>query len=344
MKTRNAEITFFDPRKIRMVTAASIVGFLALANGAHAQVRPIDTAMREAIELALKNQNSKAEEKLKTIVSSSKDNDRTDALMALARVQFQSNKLDESLKTLEMVPKGSDQWFEALEEKAWVALRQQNPDKALSHLETNLKELFLPLVGPESYFLAAYSHLRTCNYEAALKITSLFKDRFRNRISSLQEISRSTAPTPVMSSTLEKVMNKGWSSQTLGRDAHLLPRSVIQDAQLRHIYATLRANSTVERKAAFYDRIRQMAKVDLDEMSRIINQFRVLDVEITQRVYSRQPVKAALAGNDQAPKMDSPTRIRFPHDGEVWLDEVDKYHVRVKGCVPQGRGAKGQVL
>ena len=301
----------------------------------------------KAVEAALQGKNSKAESELESILSSAKGDYRNEVLMALARTQFQAKKLDQAMKTLEKVERGSDRWFEAVEEKAWISLRQSNPDQALSFLETNLKELFLPIVGPESYFLAAYSHLRTCNYAEALKLQTLFKARFRPRVESLQRIVKSNGNDPIVDTTLNKFLDRGFTLKTAGKDAHFLPRLLVHDQKLTALFERLKATKgDVSTRSEYNQRVRELAKVDLEEMSRIINQFQVLEVEITQRVYSKQPLKTAMQGKNEDLKIDTHNRIRFPHDGEVWLDEVDKYRVQVKGCPgnAQGRAGKGKAI
>lgn len=97
--------------------------------------------------------------------------------MQLARVLFQKNQLNEAIDSYSMIPKSSEFWLDAIEERAWAYLRLGNYDKARSDITTLLAPTFKDYASAEVYVLAAITNLKICDYPRILEDGRKFKER-----------------------------------------------------------------------------------------------------------------------------------------------------------------------
>ncbi|NCN39799.1 hypothetical protein GW916_00985, partial [bacterium] len=95
--------------------------------------------------------------------------------MQLARVLFQKNKLSEAIDLYSLIPKSSDLWLDAIEERAWAYLRLSNFDKARGDITTLLAPTFKDYTTPEVFVLSAITNLKICDYHRILKDNRMFK-------------------------------------------------------------------------------------------------------------------------------------------------------------------------
>ncbi len=65
--------------------------------------------------------------------------------LATARVLYQKTDVDGAIEHYNAIPKSSDFWLEALEERAWAHLRKNEYDKAVSDITTLLSPAFARL-------------------------------------------------------------------------------------------------------------------------------------------------------------------------------------------------------
>lgn len=311
------------------------------------------------------NKNKKALQHLDQIFDSEQDLISEDRIsMAMARAYFQDRQYNKALDLYKNIPRQSELWLESIEEKAYTYYRLNELGSALAELKTALAGVFKPQLGPEPYFLASFIHLKTCNYASVFDLTRNFKKRYRDRTQELQKLSnQGTSPSSqqLLASSGPETLN--WKS--LGYKSHSLPRLFYRDKFFHRSWKRLqrarleshqviqkvnysdlqsawqsRAQSVVqgEQKSA-RKRLQSLATEDLSEMSKILQKLNLVEAETIQRLHLLK--SASLRSNrwDQKPSSDY---LVFPVSSKtsVWLDELDHFDVKVKGCPT----LKGQVL
>lgn len=277
-------------------------------------------------------------------------------LMAAARMLYQDNKLDLAMKYYDQIPKTSDYWLEALEERAWIYARLNNFERTLGEMKTVLNPAFASQVGPESYFLATLADLRLCDYYSIFKLLKDFKARNETRLIEIQKLA-DTGHSPASDQALAKLEAGVQSWADLGSNIDRLPRFVNRDEVLsratnrmrmahqgfenikilnaQNPYFTKLVNAAVatikENESAAPARLKILAGQDVQEMRKNLMKLQLIETEAIQRMHVGQTYapksKGAVA---QKQVRDA---IEFPYeDKEVWMDELDHYQANAKGC------------
>jgi hypothetical protein len=112
-----------------------------------------------------------------------------------ARIYFQTNKLDESIKEYNRVKETSVLWLSALDEKAQAYGRKGDYAKVTSTLQSAMAPMFVDRVSPEIYFTAALTDLKICDYSSVFKVTEQFKKNFSSRLTKLAAQRKSLNPS-----------------------------------------------------------------------------------------------------------------------------------------------------
>jgi tetratricopeptide (TPR) repeat protein len=284
--------------------------------------------------------------------------------LALGRLYYQESHLDKAMDSYEKIPKNSDYWLEATEEKAWTDARNGDFAETLSRMKTLTVPFFTSQLGPEPYYLWGLSAVRICDYASVFQMLKTFKERFKNRVGALQTLA-ATGTTPSATKALGQLETNS-TIDGLGDDLANLPRFYQRDEELNRLASQARlARTEINGVGAMlavdpqnseldslkfqgqkdYQRARTrsqakmkvLARIDMAELSRILKKLHVVEVEAIQRMFPHQ----SLSKNDKNPngkvKEASGDQLVFPQDGEVWLDELSHYQVKVKGC-PVGGG------
>lgn len=235
-----------------------------------------------------------------------------------ARSLYAKNKLKDAIAVYDKIPKSSDYWVEAIEEKAWAYTRMQDYEKALAQLKSILNPVFLPYVGPESIMLASFIDLKICNYKGVFDKIKLFKNEMLPRVEALEALTKDPS-APVALSLTSKMSQGNVTGGMLGRDLTKLPRYSYRDKLL------LKSPK----------RMSLLAKNDLEEISKNLKKMKILEIEVIQRSYAYDK---SLTDKDldfeSAPKdaLEFPTSDK-PNQ-EVWLDEIGNYEVKTQKCAP----------
>lgn len=248
------------------------------------------------------------------------------SVMNKARVYFSKGELDKALSEYEKVPKSSDFWLESIEEKAHVMGRKKEYAKALALLQTPLSSAFVGLTGPEPYFVAALTHLKICDYSSIFKISSLFKERFKERVIALSQL-KNPEGQAVIQDFINRIANKPFHLETLGALVKTLPRNLPRDQVLQDLSKVKKSSN---RDTAIQSRILKLAKADLNEIEDILNKLQILEAEVIHRIHlaDKNNSKREKQGDFKKGK----DVMSFPYSGEVWLDELDNYATRVEKC------------
>ncbi len=284
-----------------------------------------------------------------------------------ARVLYQKGEVDAALNIYAQIPKGSSLWIDAVEERAWAHLRQQDYDKAMGVVTTAMSPVLAPLAGPETFFLANLMAYRVCDYARLFKNSETFKLRHRTRLADTQELAQK-GTNHAIDQVFASFEQNGVSQESAGALVESLPRGLVRDtafvramesrrallaeisraSKLLENTETLGGNPDLEKSIALnrskadrfhqqaFQRARVLAQTDLREYRMILNKMHIIEGEVIQRLSMDENLKGQRS--KLAQKDDSGDVLVFPYTNEVWMDELDNYQARVKDC-PTLKGA-----
>lgn len=236
-------------------------------------------------------------------------------VLNLARHAYEKNDLDKAISLYNQVPKSSDYWVDAQEEKAWAFTRKQDYNNAIGTLKSILNPVFAPYAGPEAYVLSAFIDLKICDYKSAFDKIKLFKEQMLPRVDALESIT-SNPNSEFVNDWIQKLA-KGdiTTSEQLGKDITKLPRYIQRDTHKI-------TNS----------RMKSLAQADLNEISRDLKKMKIIEIEVAQRSFAYTKEAPQKLKFDKRKSADI---MIFPDEqgsGEVWLDEIGKYEVKTNKC------------
>ncbi len=203
--------------------------------------------------LLMNNEDIKAAKLLKYLQGITENNPVSMDLMNLtaARMLYQNAYLTESIRYYKKVKKGSDYWFEALEEMGWAELRLGHPQNSLAYTQTLLNPDFGPDVGPGAFYLASLASLKICDYQGVLKTIREFKNRFRAKAKGLLDLKKQPE-TPAVKNLFSQLTERRISNLDLGVFAGKLPRHIAHDEGL---YFLLQRQNQLEREAEVAEKL-----------------------------------------------------------------------------------------
>lgn len=246
--------------------------------------------------------------------------DQNVATINEARQLYGKGKLEDALKVYSKIPKTSEFWVEAAEEKAWAHVRLNQFDKALAELKSVLNPVFLPFVGPEAIMLAAFIDLKTCNYKGVFEKIALYKKEMLPRVEALEAI-RSQTKSDVVTRWTEKMKTGSVTAAEVGSDITKLPRFFYRDKRA----------ATDARRASL------LAKKDLEDISKNLKKMKIIEIEVVQRSFAFD--QSLTDKKLKFGKVDKNNQMTFPDEldsREVWLDEIGNYEVKTQVCETSG--------
>jgi tetratricopeptide (TPR) repeat protein len=335
-------------------------------------ISPVDSrekALMEwnlAVQHGLKDDAKKAALIIATVMKN-KNNPVPEDLMNLtaARLLYQNAYYDAALKYYDKVPKSSDYFFEAQEEKAWAYLRKRQPQDALAITQSLVMPIFAGQVGPESWFVRALAQLKTCDYPAALETLKAFPKNYKDRTIALEKLSKESN-TAEVKSAIELIKSNSMQFTELAKISKNLPRGMVRDESLRQLVKTQtvlesetkaidsltvslrdvasRAEFGViknqmgqrmeQARANTLARIKNLAKDEVEETKNILNKLHIVEAEIIQQVENASKMAKAVPAGEDVKKGSTGSAaqdvLKFPFDNEFWFDEVTNYKVDLK--------------
>jgi tetratricopeptide (TPR) repeat protein len=237
----------------------------------------------------------------------------------LARKLYEKNELDKAIETYDKISKASDYWVESIEEKAWAYTRQKNYEKAIATLKSVFNPVFSPYIGPETYVLSAFIDLKICDYKSAFDKIKLFKAEMLPRVDALESIVANPNSPFVNSWTQKLASGNIKTGDQLGQDLTKLPRYIQRDTQ-----------------QMTNERMKVLAKKDLEEISKNLRKLKIIEIEVAQRSFVYEKTASHKLKFDKRKSSDI---LVFPDEqnsGEVWLDEIGKYEVKTNKCPTAG--------
>jgi hypothetical protein len=284
------------------------------------------------------------------------------------RVRYQKGDFTGALAAFTQIPKSSSLWTEAVEERAWTYLRQDDFDKAYGEVATLLMPALSSLVGPETYFLSNLMALKVCDYTRLFKTSETFKKRQKNRLIEIQDLAMKGS-NKNLSAALERFEKSGVSLESIGNLYESIPRSSLRDVQFvramesRHqllaeasVALELKAQSSALGGEAQFERLatsarshaehfrpvaiqrmRTLAQRELAEYKMVLNKMHIIEAEVIERLHLDENLKGKRS--QVGPVADKGDVMIFPQTSEeVWFDELDNFKARVKDC-PTLKGA-----
>ena len=343
-------------------------GLQALAN-----LAPADSREHSLMEwnLALNYGQKDETKKAATIVSSlmkAKNNPIPEDLLNVTagRLLYQNGYFEAAQKYYDKVPKGSDFFPEAQEEKAWAFLKRGQPNDAVAVTQTLVNKAFSGQVSAETWFIRSLGQLKVCDFGAALETLKTFPPEFKERSINLEKMSKSNE-TPELTQAFLQMKDGGLTLAELAQNSKSLPRAMVRDERLRQMikamyvlleesksaavtsaasnvsgvqgeFETLKNNSdqrASRMRAQAVSRVQMLAAQELKETKTILNKLHIVEAEVIQRVESTTKLSQAAANEIRKGNTGSKSQdvLKFPAGGEVWMDELTNYKVDIKkGC------------
>lgn len=248
-----------------------------------------------------------------------------------ARLAFAKKDFRRSINLYSKIPATSDYWSESLEERAWALVHVKEHDQALSLVKTLTAPPVKFEIGGEPYLLAGIVQLRLCNYDDLFRVMKRFKSDIQPRYEALKLLAQ-TGNSPAAERFLSRSFDAGDVSRlTAGEDLANLPRMVFRDKKLRSAFHASMKPGSDKHLATVRSRLKALAGRDVKDIGEVLRKFHLMEVEAVSRLYSKVHLADAKTPST-AVKRDANTLV-FPDDSEdVWLDELDNYHVEANGC------------
>lgn len=270
-----------------------------------------------------------------------------------ARDLFAAKKFDEAIELYSQIPRGSDYWFQAVEEKGWSFYRKNQTEKAIAQSRTLLSPPFSEVVNSESYFLQSLSLLKICDYKSVFATHQLFKEKQKNRISEIQKLSE-TGYNDTVKDLMEKAEQFPLTGKDLAATLLHLPVLYFKDLNLQanllkyklsakalEILISESSNLQSLPKALeklnqdslekFKKRMAVLASEESTANKKIVQKLNLIEVEAIQRIHTDLSINKDLysKGKFKDAKEDD---LVFMDDGLPWIDELDKFEVAAKAC------------
>lgn len=282
-----------------------------------------------------------------------------------ARLLYQNAYYEAAEKYYDKVPKSSDYYFQAQEEKAWSYLRRRQPQDALAVTQSLVNPVVSGQVGPEAWFVRSLAQLKTCDYPAALETLKAFPKEFKDRTVALNKLS-AEAKTEEVFKALALIRENNLSLPALAKISKSLPRGMVRDEVLRQLVRTQQVfeseqksiesltaemkdvgargefealkNSISQRaeqaKANTLERVKKLAQIEVDETKSILNKLHIVEAEIIQQVETATKIAKIAPAVEDIKKGSTGSSakdvLKFPFSKEFWFDELTNYKVDIK--------------
>ncbi len=285
--------------------------------------------------------------------------------LTAARMLYQNGYFDSAIKLYEKVDKTSDYWTEAQEEIAWSYIRKGEPQNAMAVTNGLVKPSVSSVVGPETYFVHSLSQLKVCNYTGVAESLDSFSKVFKKRTLDLRQLATSS-DTQQIEKVIEVMKTKEITYKDLGAQGIKFPSLMTRDTTIsdlakaqgileeeskfaEKVYAQSLEQTglqgTFEKlkndinqrafkaKTASIQRIRDLAKAEVEDTRNILKKMHIIEAEIIQqsmvaeKIAKNAGTAAEKNGSTGAKGEDA---LKFPNETEFWFDEISSYKIDVK--------------
>lgn len=272
--------------------------------------------------------------------------------MTKARKIFADGKYAAAMDLYSKIPRGSDYWFEAVEEKGWAYFRQDDLEKALAQTKTLISPQFAEVVNAEAFFLQSLSQLKMCDYKGVFETHTLFKEKQKARIVTIQNLA-STGMNEAFTKVIAKTDKFPLTLSDVSEAMSTLPLMFYRDKELQTQLLrfqvsqkgleTLKAQNTGSAVQAQFKKINEdsfaklknrmkvLAQEETNANFKVVQKLNLVEVEAIQRVHTDSQMADSMYNENKFEKVDS-DKLVFMDDGRPWIDELDKYQVTSKAC------------
>ena len=290
---------------------------------------------------------------LNKVPRNSKTVDQNQLSLAKARLYFQLKNFDKAIIAYQSISKKSDYWATSLEEQAYTYTVSKKDNLSLAKLKSLFNPVLSGFAGPEPYMLTAFNQEQNCDYISSFKTVGKYKQTFLPRAKALQAISKGQI-TPAVKHLLSVQTHKNLAWEHSSQFITELPSHFYNDKFLIK-YFNGRANLRLEQQKLLpmnispyfanpinkytnarvdyltnkiTKRLAYLAKKDLKAISNITKKMHLIEAEVIQQLHIAKDIKKA----SRFKKSNSREVLVFPDDGELWLDELDKYTASIGFC------------
>ena len=269
-----------------------------------------------------------------------------------ARIAFEKKQYQKSIDLYNKIPKSSEYWFEAVEERGWAYFNSQDTEKAIAQTKTLISPQFGEIVNTEAYFLRSLAQLRICDYQGIFGTTQSFKDRQRERVLAVREMAKKG-----MNSNIQNALSKISSfpikrteiAESLLKAPVLYYKDIEVQEQMLRFKVADRALNVLASKSGFENlrsnaekmksdslrklstRLQDLSKSEDAINTKIVQKLNLIEVEAIQRVHTDMKLAEEMY-SEQDFKETNTDKLVFMDDGRPWIDELDKYEVVSKSC------------
>lgn len=287
------------------------------------------------------------------IPTNSKTVDMDQLNLARGRLHYQLRNYNKAIIAYQKISKKSDYWAISLEEQAHTYTIMGKDNLSLAKLKSLFSPVLASFAGPEPYMLTAFNQEQNCDYISSFKTVGKYKRSLLPRAKSLKAISKGEK-TAAIAHLLNVQANKNLDWQFSSQYVNKLPTHFYNDkflikyfdgrSNLRREAAlinTLNITDKVANKIRAYSearipyleskitkRLAYLAKRDLKNISNITKKMHLIEAEVIQQLHIAKDIKQASRFN----KPNSREVLVFPDDGELWMDEIDKYSASIGFC------------
>ena len=280
-----------------------------------------------ALSLAMNDDLGKSAKILRLLLDMKEDHVGKDLIrITIGRLLFEKGYLDAAIKYYRQIPKSSEFWFTAQEEKAWAYLRKGEPQNTLAVTRSLVSKHLRAFAGPEALFLSSLAHLKVCNYKEAAAHLTKFKVHYKVKAKNLIHLVKN-GEQPAVEKALNKLKRQKIRLVKLGPEAMFLPLYISRDKVLRNyvrlqvalnqeakISSALYANSLTDGTAeigfqafledlnkasqlrakkarqASISLIQKRAQAEILEIRDVLQKMHIVEAEILQQVLSADRV------------------------------------------------------
>jgi hypothetical protein len=293
------------------------------------------------------------------------------AFMNLARIHYEARQNRAAVYYYGKVPRGGDQWLEALYEEAWAYYRIGDYERALGNMITLHAPFFRDEYFPESLTVKAIIYYENCRYGEARSVIDDFEkfygpvedeldhiagreqspEAFYELLDDIQRRQRKKTSSPLLDRILKLALT---DSDLERRNASIQELEAEMDAMGDQPdafrYSELAKKLIEELRAERQQAISQAGLIaraklerERDELKDLLG--KALRIKFETQEKEKQLLEQKIAGQEgQRDVLHNyrysvavpDTDLYWPYEGEYWRDELGTYqYTLTKGCRPQ---------
>jgi len=261
----------------------------------------------------------------------------TDRLQILrARAFYQNNQFDKAIQEYSLLPKNSDLWITAVEERAHTYGKMGQYENAIADFTTLFSPVFIDFISPEAFFTKSLTQLRLCQFAGVYETLEQFKNLYLPKIDALEKAEKRQADE-VISDAVNSLKAKGLNINSYATLAKQLPRNFHMHYEIQNLIATSKGELPPSQLKKISQKMSLLAKEDLTDIRVNLNKLKLVEAEIMQRLHIVENFK-----KDKRSRQGTFTKqsgqIEFPFNGEIWLDELDAYKGQASLCPNTAKG------